>query len=124
MEKKATYEIEVRELTNEYKQALDLLRRVGELGKPYDSTILGSISFHFFAEPNRMTGGGTVGFYNLATEINVKPELLNRMLEPLRDNMLKIIGGELRSLKPKTQAETEEETEKQIKAEIELSKNL
>ena len=110
------YEQEVLDHDNEQKRAIELLRQAGELSKPYDSTVLGSFSFHIFAKKDLMTGGGNVGLVTLSTEIDVKEEILGQLLEPIRDTILKLFGGELKYVRPRTEAEVEEDTALQIRA--------
>lgn len=105
--KKTPYSQEVLASDNSSKIAVSYLRRAGEQCKPYDSTVLGSFSFHIYAKKSLQHGGGEVGLVTLSTEIDCKEEILGRLLEPIRDTILKLFGGELQFVRPRTEAEVE-----------------
>lgn len=109
--KKQTYTIEKREVTNDHRQALDHIKQAGELTKPYMSQVLGSYSVHIYAVKNPLTGLLDIGFQTISTEMPIKAEILQGLLQPMKDNIDRLLGATRYVSRGREKDEKEEQKE-------------
>jgi len=107
--------MEKQEVTGTRREAIDLLAKAGNLTKPYNSRVLGSFSMHIYAQPNINTGNVDIGFQTISTDMDIKADILQGLLKPMKDMVDRIVGATRFEARTTDKSDQEERIENRIK---------